>query len=191
LLAIGAFLLAAVLGWIQAPTALIVVFAVLSAGSIVAALTAPREDRVDDARLVADVQRELVAVIEDGKSLGPDIFRPPHYGPYMVWRDKTAAFVMTVFGPVERQRFSESYDPPPTTLARNLEDCQRRLADPRDRPHTWVLRVNAEGLCKAIEERRSLSVAEQIVTATNRSRRPEPWSQAKPVSSRDPARLGR
>jgi hypothetical protein len=77
--AIGAFLLAAVLDWVQAPAALIVLIAVLGAGLIVVAWTAPREDRSNAAGLVADVQGELVAVIEDGKSLSPDIFRPPHF----------------------------------------------------------------------------------------------------------------
>jgi hypothetical protein len=118
-----------------------------------------------------DVRRELVAAIDDGLALGPDAFQPPDYGPYVQWREHTTAFIETVFGAVERQLFLEPYDPPPTTLARNLEDRRKRLQDLRDRPGTWNLQVNAEGLRKATEARRLRSPAEQIVEATERSTR--------------------
>ncbi len=119
------------------------------------------------------VEAELVAVLDEGKALGPDALSSPEYGPYVQWRDKSADFVQTVFGATERQRFSEPYDPPPKTLPRNLEDHLKRLADLRDRPHTWQLQVNAEGLQKAAKQRRYRSPAEQIVNSSAHSSQQE------------------
>lgn len=100
------------------------------------------------------IEQELVAILDEGLALGPDAFRPPQFGPYSWWRDQATDFIETVFGATERQRFNEPYEPPPTTLARNVEDHVRRLRDLRDRRETWRLQVNAEGLRKAINERR-------------------------------------
>lgn len=120
--------------------------------------------------------------IEDGKALSPDVFRPPKYGPYTIWREKTAAFIGSVFATVERQRFLESYKPSPDGVAPNvqdhLRDHLRRLASLRDRPRTWELQVDAEGLRSAIEERRFRSAADQIVTATE----PNPEAPNRPES---------
>jgi hypothetical protein len=118
-----------------------------------------------DAGLIDAIQHELVAAIEDGKSLGPDAFRPPEYGPYKIWREKSGAYVETVFGSIEKQKFGEPIGEPATTLADNIDDHLKRLANLRDRPKTWDLKVNAEGARKAAKERRFYSVPHQIVVS--------------------------
>ena len=126
-------------------------------------LVAQARSRRTGAAIETAAEAELVAMIEEGRSLGPDLFRPPDYGPYVLWRDKCSGFIESVFGAVERQRFNEPYDPPPPSLARNLEDHMKRLGDLRDRPHTRTLQVNAEGLSKAAQERRFRSFEERVV----------------------------
>lgn len=128
----------------------------------------PLADPRLDAPAKVAVRDELVAAIEDGKSLAPDAIKTVRYGPYAIWRDKTAAFLESVFGTIERQRFDEPYGPPPATLERNLADRLKRLAGLRDRPRDWTIQVNAEGLRKASQERRHRSVADQIVEAESR-----------------------
>lgn len=115
--------------------------------------------------LIAAVQKELVATIDEGNALADNIFKAPNYGPYVLWRDKATGFIAQVFGPVERQRFNEAYPPDPTTLSRNLQDHLRRLADLRDRPQSWQLLVGMEGLRKAAAERRFRDPGDRIVEA--------------------------
>ena len=71
-----------------------------------------------------------------------------------------------VFGPLERQRFRENYDPPPRDRREALEHRIRRLADLRDHPERWELQVDEAGLEAAAEARRARDEAEQIVDAT-------------------------
>lgn len=104
-------------------------------------------------------------MIEEGKALAPDALRSPNFGAYTIWRERGEAFVEAVFGRVERQRFDQAYDPPPMTTDRNLADRVKRLEDLRDRPHTWELQVDAEGLRGAMEDRRASLPEDRIVTA--------------------------
>jgi hypothetical protein len=111
------------------------------------------------------VRNELVAAIDDGNALRGNFFRSPHFGPLRIWQDKSRGFIETVFGSLERQRFDEDYDPTPETFAGSLDHRLRRLADLRDRPESWELRVGFDGLQRAGKTRRHRSQAERIVEA--------------------------
>jgi hypothetical protein len=111
------------------------------------------------------VRDELVAVIDEGQRLIVPIFGAPHHGPLALRREKTAAFLEVVFGSAERQRFSESYEVPNDGVTGFLREQLGRLADLRDDQARWELRVDAECLYAAIDERRSLSESERIVAA--------------------------
>ncbi len=116
-------------------------------------------------RAAALVRDELVAIIDEGERLAPDAFRPVAYGPYILWRDKASVFIERTLGSVERQRFNAAFEPPPTTLDRNLRDHLRRLADIRDRPETWKLFVDRDEAEIAAHERRVLADWEGVVLA--------------------------
>jgi hypothetical protein len=112
------------------------------------------------------IEAELVAIIDEGKALGPSTFQPAEgWGPYKLWADKAGTFIQTVFGDTEGQRYIESYDPPPDSIQRNVDDRLRRLRDLRDRRDTWKPQVDSEELQEAIEKRRSRSFGERIVEA--------------------------
>jgi hypothetical protein len=121
----------------------------------------------EDPRL-RSVRDELVAVIDESDNvrtgnLGVD------YGRYTIWREKAAAFIETVLGATERQRFGQPVAPAKPSLNGNLCDRLTRLADLRDRPNTWEVQVDADGLARAIKQRRALSEADRIVTANQRA----------------------
>lgn len=116
------------------------------------------------------VECELVVIIDEAKAFAPDALRKPRYGPYELWRSKTADFIATVLGAIERQRFT---DPPPppnvlefeTAVESALKHRLNWLRDLRDRPETWNVQVDAEGLQAAINQRRALSDQERIILA--------------------------
>jgi hypothetical protein len=115
------------------------------------------------------VQHELVAIIADGEGLAPGI-TSPDYGAYVIWRDKAAAFVRTVFGVVERQRFGDPDDPAPDGLSGALAQRLQRLRALRDRLEMWELRVDQRQLSKAVSERRARDAGDLIITAEHRAR---------------------
>jgi hypothetical protein len=122
------------------------------------ALGAPADPLVDE------VQAELVATIDEAAPLHANFFKTPHYGTFAIWRDTAAAFIETVFGVTERQRFLESYERE-QTIRESLDTRLERLADLRDRPETWRLRVDRDGLRAASAERRLRSPGDLIVEA--------------------------
>jgi hypothetical protein len=116
-----------------------------------------------DARRVA--LEELVATSDEGRALYVPFFQTPDYGPFEYWRERTAAFLETVFGPAERLRFLEFDDPPPSSREGELKHHLLRLADLRGRPDEWDLRVGVEGIRTAAQQRRFRTPGEQIVEA--------------------------
>ncbi|HEX8645753.1 MAG TPA: hypothetical protein VF715_02555 [Thermoleophilaceae bacterium] len=125
---------------------------------------APALPAGDDA-LIKRVRHELVATIDEWKALGdPSAFwtggSPAHV---RLQRDKTAEFIETVFGAMERQRFLEAEAHPDLTGV--VEAHVKRLASLRDRPETWELQVDREGLESAHRRRVYLSPQDYIVLA--------------------------
>lgn len=121
------------------------------------------ERRAD--RVRAEIQDELVAIIEQGRTLNKNAFDEPGYGPFKIWQEKTVRFIETVLGPLEAQRFCETYEPPPHAFSETVEYRLRRLAALRDRPETWKPQVASSALRAACELRRHVSDAELVVLA--------------------------
>jgi hypothetical protein len=121
-------------------------------------------------RLGDQIQDELVAIIDQGRTLSPNAFDEAGYGPFKLWNGKTDSFLSTVLGPLEAQRFREHYEPPPVLLSETVEYRLKRLADLRDRPGDWTPQVDAEGLRDACEVRRHVSQADLVVLAGGRGR---------------------
>jgi hypothetical protein len=122
--------------------------------------------RAADDELIEAVQDELVRAADDGSALFRPFFGEPDYGPFTRWRDRTAAFLETILGPRERQRFLEFDGPSPADRAEALKHHLRRLAELRDRPESWPrLRVDEDGLADAVQKRRFRTLGEQIAEA--------------------------
>ena len=119
--------------------------------------------------LVRMVQRELVAIIDDGEALASSV-QPPRFGEYRAWCRLTATFLGSVFGLAERQRFGDPDNPSPDALSDALAERLRRLRELRDRPESWELRVDEGQLSEAMAERRTLDEGDRIVTAERRGR---------------------
>jgi hypothetical protein len=119
------------------------------------------------ADLTNDVQRELVAIIDEGNSEAVRGALPfgGRYGPVTIWTEHTVTFLEDVFGGTERQRFLQRYEPPDPSIHAVLADRLKRLADLRDRPETWRLQVDGEGFRQAVSKRRSFAPDERIVMA--------------------------
>lgn len=116
-------------------------------------------------RLRAEIQDELVAIIEQGRALNANAFDESGYGPFKLWQDKTALFIEVVLGPLESQRYREFYEPPPLAFSETVEHRLKRLAALRDRPDSWKPQVDIFVLRDACEQRRHVSQAELIVLA--------------------------
>jgi hypothetical protein len=118
-----------------------------------------------DERLRAEIQDELVAIIDQGRAVNKNAFDEPGYGPFRHWQDNAARFIETVLGPLEAQRFREAYDPAPLSFSETVEHRLKRLASLRDRPDTWSPQVSSSDLRDACELRRHVSEADLIVLA--------------------------
>jgi hypothetical protein len=118
-------------------------------------------------RLRAEIQDELVAIIDQGRAVNKNAFDEPGYGPFKHWQENAARFIETVLGPLEAQRFQEAYDPPPLSFSETVEHRLKRLASLRDRPDTWDPQVSSSGLRDACELRRHVSEAGLIVLASD------------------------
>lgn len=116
-------------------------------------------------RLEAEIQDELVAIIDQGRALNKNAFDEVGYGPFKHWQEKTITFLETVLGPLESQRFTESYDPAPMAFSETVEHRLKRLAALRDRPQSWKPKVESHSLRRACEARRAVSEGELIVLA--------------------------
>ncbi len=116
-------------------------------------------------RLRAEIQDELVATIDQGRAVNKNAFNEAGYGPFQYWQESTARFIEAVLGPLEAQRFRETYDPPPLSFSGTVEHRLKRLASLRDRPDTWEPQVNSSELRAACEIRRHVSKEALIVLA--------------------------
>jgi hypothetical protein len=127
----------------------------------------------DDSEFVRAVERELVAIIEDGEALEPDVFRPVTHGLLTLWSEKAGAFVGAVFGEAERQRVLEA-GPASGEFSETLNARLARLRELRDRQQTWELQVTERGLRRAAADRRWLSPDDRIAVGGD-ARWPLPW----------------
>ena len=80
-----------------------------------------------------------------------DAFTEPDYATYVDWLDRSSAFLETVLGPVERERFRGNVSEP--TLGANVDVHINRLRDLLDRVTDLPLKVEAGQLHRAIEKR--------------------------------------
>jgi hypothetical protein len=107
------------------------------------------------------VQIEIVATIQDGLALKPDVFTPLRYASYALWAEKTEEFLKTVLGGAVAQRFGEQRGPDENRLTRQLAVLQVL----RDDPESNTIQVGRKGLEAAAAKRRHFTEAERIVIA--------------------------
>lgn len=114
--------------------------------------------RISHQRNVRDaILAELVAAYDEGQSLD-NAYTQIDNAAYTFWRDKTAAFIEAVLCPDARQRFL-------TPHSGYLAERLRALAELRDDPGRWNIRVDRDVLEEAKTARRSIDDGEGILVA--------------------------
>lgn len=102
--------------------------------------------------LHVDVGDEIVAMIDEIRT---NAFAETSYATYIDWVERNSAFIETVLGAVERERFCGQARAPTTTAVVDLHI--ERLRDLLDRLPSLPLRVEAGRLRQAIQQRRESS----------------------------------